>query len=146
MNANQLTLLDQAKRGTFDLKGISPDLAVALCPFDITSQPVSITAPLPGFYWSVSIFNLEGRNLYTINDKQVGTNQFSALIVKNSEQTDVSEDAPQRRGEGIIIRSNTDQGIVLLRIFIPDRASMQRVENVLGLTRCQTVSNGISSS
>ncbi len=136
VSSNQLTLVNSEKRDTFILQGVPPDLAIAICPFDISAAPLSITAPLPGSYWSVSIFNLEGENIYTINDKQVGTDQFSALIMREAEQIIQAEDAPQRKGEGIVIRSQTDQGIVLLRTFVPDRAALPRVEDVLAQTHC----------
>ncbi len=146
LKTNQITLVESKKRGGFTLKGVPPDLAVALCPFDVSSKPLAITAPLSGTYWSVSIFNLEGQNIYTINDRQVGTDQFSALIMRDTEQTQEAEDAPQRQGEGIVIRSKTDQGVVLLRTFVPDRAALRRVEGILAQTSCAPVDVPVSSA
>ena len=139
MKSNQLTLVTGKNRENFILSGVPSDLAIALCPFDISSAPLAITAPLPGSYWSVSIFNLAGENIYTINDKQVGTNQFSALIMGEADQTIEAEDSSKRKGEGIVIRSQTDQGIVLLRTFVPDGAALRRVEEVLAQTSCSLV-------
>ena len=120
-------------RGKFALKGIASDLAIAVCPFDVSKTALTITAPLPQAYWSISIFGMEGQNIYTINDQQVGTNKFAATIVLDDESTDEST---VRRGEGIVIKSKSERGLVLLRTFVTDLAASKRAQDLLSKTVC----------
>ena len=133
---NQLTVVDPKKRGDFALKGIAADLAIAICPYDVSTKALSITAPLPPAYWSISIFGLEGQNIYTINDSQVGTDKFAATIVLEKEETEEAGDSTARQGEGIVIKSKSEKGLVLLRTFVSDLAAAQRTQAVLSKTVC----------
>ena len=121
-------MIGQQGRSSFGLKGIASDLAIAVCPYDVTNAALSITAPLPSAYWSISIFGMGGQNIYTINDQQVGADKFSATIVL---ETDDADATAVRRGEGIVIKSKSEQGLVLLRTFVADLAASKRTQDLL---------------
>ncbi len=134
---NTLTLIDN--RNTLDsvLPGSSNDLAIAICPYNIEAQPISISAPLPNSYWSISVFGPDGQNIYTLNDKQVGTHHFSAMVMRQTPDSVDPEGSTSRRGEGIVIRSTAETGVVIFRAFVPDRASRERANSVLSQIVCK---------
>ncbi len=134
---NQLTVLDDEKTLRSVLRGVPTDMAFALCPYDISEKPISISAPLPGNYWAISIFEPSGRNIYTLNDSQVGTNHFAALIMRGEAKTAAEEDTSKREGGGIVIHTQETTGVVIIRAFVEDRASRKQALATLAATECK---------
>ncbi len=147
---NSLTVLDDEKlRG--ELFGIaSPDLAIAICPYNIEANQIFIVAPLPDTYWSISIFGSNGENIYTINNQQVGTRKFAATIIHKQSEPQGSDNTVPRRRDGIIISSPDETGVVLIRALVPDLASRERINSFLAQTTCyayfQKVGTGFSQN
>ena len=133
---NQLTVLEDEAKLKEVLRGVPADMAFAICPYDISKKPISISAPLPGTYWAVSIFEPSGRNIYTLNDTQVGTDHFAAVIIQGEAKTAAEEDTSKREGGGIVIHTNESQGVVVIRAFVQDRASRKRAHALLAETEC----------
>ncbi len=134
---NTLTVLDDEKKLKAVLRGVPTDMAFALCPYDISEKPIAISAPLPGTYWSISIFEPSGRNIYTLNDTQVGTDHFAAVIMQGEAKTAAVEDTSKREGGGIVIHTKEPNGVVVIRAFIADRASRKSAHDALASTECK---------
>ncbi len=133
---NTLMVLEDQAKVKEVLRGVPTDMAFAVCPYDISERPISISAPLPDTYWAVSIFEPSGRNIYTLNDTQVGTNNFAAVIIQGEAKTAAEEDTSKREGGGIVIHTNEPQGVVVIRAFVPDLASRKRAHALLAETEC----------
>lgn len=134
---NQLTVLEDEAKVKQVLRGVPTDMAFAICPYDISKKPISISAPLPGTYWSISIFEPSGRNIYTLNDTQVGTHHFAAVIIQGEAKTAAEEDTSKREGGGIVIHTTEPRGVVVIRAFVEDRASRKSAHASLAATRCK---------
>jgi len=60
-----------------------PDLVYSVASYDVSKGPVLFTAQGPGdTYWSVSLYNQDTDNYFVINDRQVKSNPYSMLLVK----------------------------------------------------------------
>ena len=134
---NTLTVLEDEAKLKDVLRGVPPDMAFAICPYDISKKPISVSAPLPGTYWAVSIFEPSGRNIYTLNDTQVGTDHFAALIIQGEAKTAAEEDTSKREGGGIVIHTTESQGVVVIRALVPDLASRKSAHAALAQTKCK---------
>ncbi len=134
---NKLTVIEDDAKLKDVLRGVPTDMAFAICPYDISEKPISISAPLPGTYWSISIFEPSGRNIYTLNDTQVGTDYFAALIMQGEAKTAAVEDTSKREGGGIVIHTKEPNGVVVIRAFIADRASRKSAHDALASTECK---------
>ena len=134
---NQLTVLDDESKLKTMLRGVPSDMAFALCPYDISKTPITISAPLPGTYWSISIFEPSGRNIYTLNDTQVGTHHFAAQLIQGEAKTTAEEDTSKREGGGIVIHTKEPTGVVIIRAFVEDRASRKSAHAALAATECK---------
>jgi uncharacterized membrane protein len=79
---NRLVLLDAPEQ--MRLLGETEREAVsAKCLFDISSGELSLAAEMPDTFWSLTVYSDKGADLYTINDRQAGTDKFT-LIVKQA--------------------------------------------------------------
>ena len=115
----------------------SPDISYAFCRFDISAQPLKISAPIPDGYWSISVYSDTGENLYTINDAQTGVRRLELVIADASRAVpdggailDVQEDS-------ILYPSPVRYGLVILRGFIPDRSQRKIVDSTIASATCE---------
>jgi uncharacterized membrane protein len=134
--ANSLRKVPPVGPGRSILVEPSPDISYAFCRFDISTQPLKVSAPIPDSYWSLSIYSDTGENLYTINDAQTGVRRLELVIV----------DALQAEPEGGAIldvpedsfhyASPVRHGLVLLRGYIPDRSQRQIIDSTIASATC----------
>ncbi len=76
---NRFVLLDTPEQ--MRLLGETEREAVsAKCLFDISNGQLSVTAEMPDTFWSLTIYSDKGADLYTINDRQAGTNKFKLTV------------------------------------------------------------------
>lgn len=134
---NRVTVLADEDKLKEVLRGIPTDMAYAICPYDISERPIEISAPLPGTYWSISIFEPSGRNIYTLNDTQVGTDRFAAVIMLGEAKTAAEEDTSKREGGGIVIHTKETSGVVVIRAFIEDLAARKSAQDALSASECK---------
>jgi len=52
----------------------------AKCLFDIRKGQLSLAAEMPDTFWSLTIYSDKGEDLYTINDRQAGTDKFTLTV------------------------------------------------------------------
>ncbi|MGE3871780.1 MAG: hypothetical protein AB7F74_02370 [Parvibaculaceae bacterium] len=78
---NRFVLLDAPEQ--IRLLGETQAEAVsAKCLFDISAGDLSVAAEMPDTFWSLTIYSDKGADLYTINDRQAGTDKFKLTVKK----------------------------------------------------------------
>jgi uncharacterized membrane protein len=91
----------------------SPDLLYSIILYDVSQNPIRITARVPESYWSVSFFASNSDNFFVINNKQAESNPVEQLLVgKNRPQSNP--------GNARVIVAPSERGIVVFRLFITD--------------------------
>jgi uncharacterized membrane protein len=76
---NRFVLLDAAEQ--LRLLGETPTEALSgKCIFDISKGELSVAAEMPHTFWSLTIYSDRGADLYTINDRQAGTDKFKLTV------------------------------------------------------------------
>lgn len=141
MNAGELNRLSvlESPQKVYDVLGeVNRDMVYAICPFDVTQRPITITARVPDRYWSMAVYGEDGTSLYTLNDKQVGVDSFFAELKLDTEGVASPDEAAQRDGESLTIRSPFERGIIIFRSFAADGAERDRVRTDLLQTQCST--------
>src|SRR5262245_66259425 len=85
---NRLVLLDAPEQ--MRLLGETEREAVsAKCLFDISNGELSVVAEMPDTFWSLTIYSDKGADLYTINDRQAGTNNFKLTVKSAPDRLDL---------------------------------------------------------
>lgn len=118
----------------------SPDIAYAFCKFDISSKPLLVEGSIPPSYWSVSFYSNTGENIYTLNDRQAGTDKIRLLVVRSTRQFDDAS----RPENTIIVHTPTTSGLVLFRAFVADRSMTPSIDKYLDTSRCSAWPGKIS--
>lgn len=76
---NRFVLLDAPEQ--MRLLGETEGEAVSgKCLFDINAGELQVAAEMPDTFWSLTLYSNKGADLYTINDRQAGTNKFKLKV------------------------------------------------------------------
>jgi len=107
--------------------------------FDITAQPLLISARVPTSYWSVSVYSETAENVYTLNDTQAGVRTVRLLLVDEDEQARFlgSDDGGERPLNAIVVGTPEKTGLVLFRAFVSDHSRRDIVRADLEASNCR---------
>jgi len=111
----------------------SPDLLYSACPFDLDkvgSGGVRISAnAMPHTYWSVSVFDAETNNFFTLNDSQAKSGSVDIVIV--GPHTGLVDNGAPRQ-----VRSPTARGLVLFRTLIDNDNHLAAIDTARRHASC----------
>ncbi|MCK5933452.1 MAG: hypothetical protein KAG89_14925 [Fulvimarina manganoxydans] len=126
----------QAARNAFSF--VDPAFVVAGCRFSLEDGPVEIAASgvLDGF-WSASIYDRKGDNLYSINDR-AAIEGVVDLVVGTREQIEaIDAMAPFTSEEtSLPVILDVGEGYMTLRILIDEESKRPAVDNFLRTVTC----------
>lgn len=117
-----------------------PGVAVfGMCRFDLSRGPVTLTAQLPDRFWTLAVYSASGKTLYTVNDRQSGTNSFALRLVRSPGLLEiftakVDEDAVTDLAWRVA--SPERRGLALIWVPISDAAQRQSLAAVLARSSC----------
>ena len=113
-----------------------PALSVAGCRFDLRQSPLAVTSRGLVPFWSVSILDRRGRNVYSFNDRTAVDRELTLLVVDPVQMATLRKNPPEDSERAVLIEAPIDEGIVLIRVLQPDPSWRERTETFLGSTRC----------
>ncbi|MEM0202645.1 MAG: DUF1254 domain-containing protein [Archaeoglobaceae archaeon] len=106
----------------------SPDILYSACVYDISKSDLLIEARVPKFtYWSASFYSLSTDNFFTVNDRMVGDKVTLILTTNKSCMS------------GKCVVSPSERGIVIFRIFIPDKSLLPVLEEFRRSIECREI-------
>ena len=109
----------------------SPDLLYSVCVLDLTKGPVAIEVPpVPGQYWSLSIFDSRTDVAAVRSDRDTGGKPARLALVAPGQSAPPGYQAiayPHRNG------------IALIRILVTDRAALPAIDAIRKTARCAPI-------
>jgi uncharacterized membrane protein len=101
-------------------RSADPLFYVAACRFDLEEGYAHITAPGRVPYWSVSVYDRSGQNIYSFNDRTATSGQLDFVVLTPPQMIDVRKELPEALVSSVFVEADIDQGIALVRVFVPD--------------------------
>jgi uncharacterized membrane protein len=118
---------------------LDPDLAYAVCQFDLRKGAGVVSGVLPDAYWSVAVFHRNGTVIYSTTNRDGLGNRLD-LGLFNSAQTRLLAEQRLEIAEGLlIVDSPTDDVFVLVRLAPPHPAVRARFEAALSTLVCGNI-------
>ena len=118
---NQLYLPDRITSNSRKIVRPAPDLAYAICAYDLSDGPVLATLNTSETYSSLSVFANNTDNVFAINDRAV-TGDVATVLLSN-EDTDVTPPAG-----AIAVKVQSDRGLILWRRVITSNADWPKAD------------------
>jgi uncharacterized membrane protein len=87
--------IDGGDGGTAVVRSVDPLFHAAACRFDLDEGPVHLSAPGNVPFWSVSIYNRAGQNIYSFNDRATERGALDFVILTNAQMIEVRKAVPE---------------------------------------------------
>jgi uncharacterized membrane protein len=116
---------------------------VGVCKFDLGAGKLVLTAQLPRSYWTLSIYTQSGRQIYSLDDVQAGSNSFTVDLstaktvwqqVFSKNETD---DGGQIENLGWKVETTERRGIAVVWIPLADPLMRANIENTIMASKCR---------
>lgn len=120
-------------------KPLNPFIQAAACRFDLSSDGARVSADGPVPFWSMSLYDSNGYNNFSISDGAANRQALDFLLLTPSGMQRVREQAPAGLEEAITIETELEEGVVLVRVFVPDETWDGLARAFLRSLRCEPV-------
>lgn len=97
-----------------------PFFETAACRFDLTEGLARIHARGRIPYWSISIYDRSGQNIYSLNDHSTAVGDLDLVVLSRVQMMEVRKDLPDQFNQSVFVETPVEEGIVVVRGFAPD--------------------------
>lgn len=135
--ANRMMVMPPATPTTQVLPFIGPDVRMAVCRFDVSNGPVSISATLPDRGWTLGLYTPSGDNFYAIPAQDFRRTEIRFVLSPPAEKfLGMFDWGRPTDTTGGTITVPALQGLVMLRAPMRGRAYTSETEAVLARAQC----------
>ncbi len=113
-----------------------PLFYVNACRFSLEDGYAHITAPGKVPFWSVSIYDRTGQNLYSFNDRSSTEGELDVVVVTPAQMIDVRKELPQELVSSVFVEADVNEGIAMVRAFVPDESWAPRLASYMKSMHC----------
>jgi uncharacterized membrane protein len=118
------------------VKAVDPLFHAVACRFDLGEGPVHIRAPGTVPFWSVSIYNRAGQNVYSFNDRATENGALDFVVLTGDQMIELRKQIPEDLQRAIFVEAAIGEGIVLVRTFVPDATWEETTLEFLAKVAC----------
>lgn len=120
------------------LSHADPMFEVASCRFDLRDGSVHIFSPTRVPYWSLSVFDRRGQNVFNLNDRTATGGTLDVVVARPIQLIELRKAMPPNYENAVFIESDITEGMLILRSFVPDPSWRAIVNRHLAEARCAT--------
>lgn len=106
------------------------------CRFDLGDGPTHVVADGSAPFWSASVYDRNGNNLYSLSDRDSADDALDFVVVTPAQMLALRKDLPAEDADSTFIVVEADEGIVALRAFVPDQSWKPAVDAFLSSAAC----------
>ncbi|MEE9314645.1 MAG: DUF1254 domain-containing protein [Rhizobiaceae bacterium] len=116
---------------------VDPTFGVAACRFDLEKAPLSVESigDLP--FWSVAVFDRQGRNIYSFNDRTSIDRHLFLIVVNSVQMAQLRKNPPDEIEKAVLTLSDSNEGFVLIRALQPDGSWKEKLNQFLSKAKCE---------
>jgi uncharacterized membrane protein len=118
------------------IHAVDPFFDAVACRFDLSEGAVHVQAAGHIPFWSVSVYNRRGQNIYSLNDRAQTPGDLDLVLVTPAQMIELRKNVPKEFEKSVFVEADVGQGIVALRGFVPDATWKDAVARYLDGTKC----------
>lgn len=134
-NFYRVTRLDPAGRQPL-IDSLDPLFQAVACRFDLSDGVVRFSGAGTAPYWSISVYDRAGQNVFSLNDRSASSGQLDFVIATPVQMIELRNAIPVEFDASVFIEANIAEGIVVARAFTPDESRKDTVANFLQGLAC----------
>lgn len=132
----KMTRLDAEAGGAPVVKSVDPLFYAVACRFDLAEGMVRVKAPGNVPFWSVSVYDRNGHNFYSFNDHTATGGVLDTVVLTPAQMIEVRKQLPEDLQGAIFVEAPIDEGIFVIRSFVPDDSWKPVVSRFLEQSSC----------
>jgi uncharacterized membrane protein len=136
-NLYRMTRLDAEAGGTPVVKSVDPLFYAAACRFDLSDGMVRVKAPGNVPFWSVSVYDRSGHNIYSFNDHSATGRVLDSIVLTPAQMIEIRKNLPEELQGAIFVEAPIDDGMFVIRSFVPDDSWKPVVSRFLEQSSCE---------
>jgi uncharacterized membrane protein len=99
-----------------------PLFRAVACRFDLDDGPIRLKAQGSVPFWSASIYDRSGQNVYNFNDHTAAGAALDFIIVTPEQMIEMRKDLPPELESSIFVEADVGEGMVVIRSFMPEQS------------------------
>ena len=116
---------------------VDPAFGTAACRYDLNEAPVRVTAEGQLPFWSIAIFDRQGRNIYSFNDRTAIERRLSLLVINPVQMAQLRRNPPPDSDKAVLVETDKGEGFVLIRALQQNQSWAPQVRNFLTSAKCE---------
>ena len=118
---------------------VDPAFVTASCRFSLANGPVRISAGAsPTTFWSTSIYDRQGDNLYSINERSAIDGVVNLLVGTRNQIIDAMADPSADSDDtSIPVEVNMSEGYMTIRVLVDEESKRPLVEDFVSSLSCE---------
>lgn len=113
-----------------------PLFYASACRFDLQEGIVHVAAPGRSPFWSVSVYDRGGQNIFSFNDRTAEDHALNFVVLTPAQMIELRKVLPEDFQQSIFVETPIDEGIVVVRSFVPDQSWAAKVASFLSGIAC----------
>ncbi len=134
---NKVVRLDAEIGGAPVVKALDPLFFEAACRFELSEGVVRINNAGKVPYWSASVYDRSGQNIYNFNDRTATDGNLDFVVLTPAQMIELRKGLPDEFAKSIFVETPIDEGIVVVRAFVPDASWKSEVSRFLDGISCE---------
>lgn len=130
--------LSDGDDGSAPLWSADPLMRAAGCRFDLSDTMARLTAPPGTVFWSLSVFDRHGLNVFSMNDRTADA-AVDIVFAKPFQAVELRKAVPPELASSIIVEVQDNEGLAVLRSFQPDWTYKRDVDTFFSDVACNPV-------
>jgi uncharacterized membrane protein len=118
------------------VRSVDPLFAAVACRFDLADGVLHVKAPGRAPFWSMSVYDRNGQNIFSFNDRTASDGSVDFVVLTPVQTIEVRKALPEEFVEAVFVEADIEQGIVVIRAFVPDRTWRTAVTHFLEGVEC----------
>lgn len=123
-----------------DRQIITPDdplFAAAACRFDLGEGFMRARAAGKVPFWSASVYDREGRNIYSLNDRSATAAGLDISVVTPPQLAELRKSPTEGLASSTIVEAQEAEGMLVVRVLVPDPTWSATTSDFLDGLKCE---------
>ncbi|WP_206454854.1 DUF1254 domain-containing protein [Aurantimonas marina] len=130
-----------------DFAFVDPAFVTASCRFSVAKGPVRILANYDESpFWSASIYDRRGDNLYSINDRSAVDGMFNLLVGSREQIVEFNADlGPDTEEITIPVELDLSEGYMTIRVLVDEESKRPSARAFVNSLQCEPIEPAVAS-
>ncbi|MGH6664817.1 MAG: DUF1254 domain-containing protein [Pseudolabrys sp.] len=115
---------------------MDPAFASAVCRYDLSQGPMTLSVPVSLAYTSVSFYTRHDVAYYAINDRAAGRRVIELSLMTTEQHSQMPEDEEITAADRLIVESPTLTGLIAIRAMAPEPGLMSMAQSAIAAAKC----------